>query len=132
MSKCLYRDPKKGKLGGVCAGLAAYFGVEIWILRVLTVIAFFIGGSFVVVLMYLAGWLLLDKKPEDYVLDPEARSQRGFNQNDTIINKGQRRPVSESLRETEQAFSEMESRVKKMEAYVTSSAFDVARKFRQL
>ena len=32
--KTLFRDPKNGKLGGVCAGLAEYFGVEIWLMRI--------------------------------------------------------------------------------------------------
>jgi len=30
MHKTLYRDPVNGKLGGVCAGLAEYFGMETW------------------------------------------------------------------------------------------------------
>jgi hypothetical protein len=34
----LYRDPENAILGGVAAGLAAYFGIETWIVRLLLVI----------------------------------------------------------------------------------------------
>lgn len=46
MRKTLYRDPNNGKLGGVCAGLAEYFGVEIWLMRILAVTAFLLGVGF--------------------------------------------------------------------------------------
>ena len=36
-SRNLYRDPQKGKIAGVCAGLADYFGVETWIVRLLAI-----------------------------------------------------------------------------------------------
>ena len=38
MSKHLYRDPQRGALGGVCAGLADYLGVEIWVVRLVAVL----------------------------------------------------------------------------------------------
>ena len=34
MSKELYRDTRNGKIGGVCAGIAQYFGIEPWIVRI--------------------------------------------------------------------------------------------------
>ena len=65
MSKMLYRDPKNGKLGGVCAGVAEYFGLEVWLVRILTVSAFLLGLGFVVLVAYIAACLILDKMPED-------------------------------------------------------------------
>ena len=30
----LTRDPDKGKISGVCAGVAEYFGIELWLVRI--------------------------------------------------------------------------------------------------
>ena len=29
----LYRDPERAKIGGVCAGIARYYGIETWVVR---------------------------------------------------------------------------------------------------
>lgn len=42
-AKSLYRDTENGKIGGVCAGLAASFGAEVWLVRLLFVSLFSIG-----------------------------------------------------------------------------------------
>lgn len=48
-----------GKLAGVCAGLADYFGMDPLIVRVIFVVGTLIGfGSFI--LIYLLIWLLAD------------------------------------------------------------------------
>ncbi|WP_133152586.1 PspC domain-containing protein, partial [Vibrio sp. 10N.261.52.A1] len=39
MSRDLYRDPINGKLSGVCAGLANYFGLEVWLVRIMVISA---------------------------------------------------------------------------------------------
>jgi phage shock protein PspC (stress-responsive transcriptional regulator) len=49
--KRMYRDTDNAKLGGVCSGIAAYFGVDAIIVRILFVILFIVGGSGV--LLYL-------------------------------------------------------------------------------
>ena len=58
-SKRLYRDPENSVIGGVCGGLAAYFGVDPVIFRLLFVIFFFVGGASVLVYMIL--WIVLPK-----------------------------------------------------------------------
>lgn len=48
-------------LGGVCAGLADYAGLDVTLVRVLTVVATVLGaGSLVIV--YLALWILLPEE----------------------------------------------------------------------
>ncbi len=66
MSKALYRDTVNGKISGVCAGLANYFGLEVWIVRILFISAAVLGGLFLVVLAYIAMTLMLDKQPTEY------------------------------------------------------------------
>ena len=64
--KQLFRDPENLKLGGVCAGLAAYFGMDVTWMRVIWVAAFLImipaaGSAFLVALLYAVLWLVLPK-----------------------------------------------------------------------
>ena len=33
----LYRDPRRQKIGGVCAGIARYYGMEPWVVRIIAV-----------------------------------------------------------------------------------------------
>ena len=56
----LYRDPEQSILGGVCSGLAVYFNMDLAILRILVVLAFFLtsGG---VLLVYLILWIAVPK-----------------------------------------------------------------------
>jgi phage shock protein PspC (stress-responsive transcriptional regulator) len=52
-------DRQNGKLAGVCAGLAGYFGMDPMIMRLVFVLGTLIGfGSFI--LVYLLIWLLAD------------------------------------------------------------------------
>jgi phage shock protein PspC (stress-responsive transcriptional regulator) len=53
----LRRDKRNKRIGGVCAGFARYFGVDIVLMRVLwLVIAFATGVGF---LVYLAAWVAI-------------------------------------------------------------------------
>ena len=59
-SKKYYRDADNSILGGVCAGLAAYFGIENWIMRLIWVIFFMATGGFML-LLYLVLWIAVPK-----------------------------------------------------------------------
>lgn len=60
----LFRDPERQKIAGVCAGLAAYFGMDITVMRLIWVGAFLFlwvapGSSFLVILLYFILWAVL-------------------------------------------------------------------------
>lgn len=55
----LYRDPENAILGGVAAGLAAYFGIETWIIRLLLVILTF--PIQLILIVYIVLWIVLPK-----------------------------------------------------------------------
>ncbi|RRQ45904.1 PspC domain-containing protein [Chryseobacterium sp. SC28] len=64
--KQLFRDPERQKIAGVCAGLAAYFGMEISWMRLIWIAAFLFlwvapGSSFLVVILYFILWAVLPK-----------------------------------------------------------------------
>jgi len=61
-TKKMYRDPERKVLGGVAAGVAAYFNLDIAIVRILFLVGlFFFGTGFI---LYFVLWIVL----------PEARS----------------------------------------------------------
>jgi phage shock protein PspC (stress-responsive transcriptional regulator) len=60
--KKLFRNPENKVLGGVAGGLAAYFGVEVTLVRVLLALGMFLGGTTIVA--YLILW----------AITPEART----------------------------------------------------------
>lgn len=122
----LYRDPVNGKLTGVCAGIANYFGIEVWLVRILVVSAALLGGSFVVVLAYFAATLMLEKQPYEYV-------QSSKEEHKLKSKSWQTGKTPEQLLATiESDFSGLENRIRSMEAYVTSDTFKVNREFNKL
>lgn len=78
MHKTLYRDPVNGKLGGVCAGLAEYFGMETWLVRILAVSAFLLGVGFFATVAYIAAWLMLDKMPQERTDQQETFKEHNY------------------------------------------------------
>lgn len=60
--KKMYRDPDNRVLGGVASGIAAYFGTDATIIRLLFVISMFLGGSGLI--FYIILW----------IITPEAKS----------------------------------------------------------
>ncbi|KXI23787.1 envelope stress response membrane protein PspC [Photobacterium sanguinicancri] len=128
MSKMLYRDPKNGKLGGVCAGVAEYFGLEVWLVRILTVSAFLLGLGFVVLVGYVAACLILDKMPDE-------RSQQQYVYKEHNVKQKSWQaglPPEQVLRNVELELDHIEKDVRDIEAYVTSSTFNVQREFKNL
>ncbi|AOW82402.1 envelope stress response membrane protein PspC [Vibrio mimicus] len=126
--KELYRDPVNGKLAGVCAGLANYFGLETWLVRILVITAALLGGTFLVLVAYVALALMLEKQPVVYQEILRAKQEH------TLKSKpwAQGQDARGLMRTLEQDLDHVEGKVRTMEAYVTSEAFKVNREFRNL
>lgn len=128
MARELYRDTRNGKLGGICAGIAQYFGVEPWIVRILVVSAALFSGGFLVTLAYFAGVLLLDKAPVEMYYRAEE------NREHTVKSKpwqaGQ--SPSEVIKRVDRDMAKIEDKIRAMEGYVTSSEYKVRKEFRNL
>lgn len=52
--KRMYRDPEGRILGGVCSGLAAYFGMDPVIMRIIMVLTFFVLGPLLYIVLWIA------------------------------------------------------------------------------
>lgn len=126
--RSLSRDPERGKLAGVCAGIARHFDLEVWLVRVIAVtcLVFFTAPTFIA---YIVAWLVLDKRRDeiwmvsggDHSYQPKVREvwRAGGSAHDT-------------LNDLENSASKLERQLRAMEAYVTSQRFHLDREFSKL
>ncbi len=112
----LYRDKENAILAGVCAGLASYFGLCRKGLRVVVAISTVFFFPFVVP-AYIILAIILPTKPEDLYKD---ESQEKFW-------RGVSMAPSDVFGNLNHRFRELDVRLQKMEAYVTSREFDMDR-----
>jgi len=126
-AKSLYRDTENGKLGGVCAGLAATLGAEVWLVRLLFVSLFLFTGFFLAILIYIIACLLLDKMPV------EKQQQRSIYANHSMKTKSwQQGHTAEKLLDNIAAeLDDIDQGLQKMENYVISFSFKMDREFKQ-
>lgn len=118
----LYRDPRSGKIAGVCAGLADYFGVETWIVRLLA-ISGLIFASFITFIAYCAAWLLLDKQPVRQMEEGILMKERSWQSGAT---------PRQALGKVSAELDRLEPRLQAIEKLVTSREFHLQREFRNL
>lgn len=116
-----YRDPRNGKIMGVCAGVADYFGWNVTFIRILAVIALLWFSIFTLVAYIGLGCLLPSKPGKLYDWDDDERYWRSV-----------RRSAGETFRDVRQRFRELDMKLQHMEGYVTSNRYDLDRQFRDL
>lgn len=146
----LYRNPRNGKIAGVCAGIADYFGWETWLVRILVVSGVLFGMPFLI-LGYIAAWFILDKNPKGqvkqskyhragtstYSQDESASEHDEYEQvNESIKVKARvwqsGEPPKQAFHDICRKFSLLEKQLQAIEHYVTSSEFTLAREINKL
>ncbi|MDD8030645.1 MAG: PspC domain-containing protein [Acidobacteriota bacterium] len=65
MARRLLRSVEQKKLGGVCAGLADYFDLDVSLVRLIFVGVALITGILPMVLFYLIAWLVIPTQPKE-------------------------------------------------------------------
>jgi phage shock protein C len=115
-----YRDPVNGKIGGVCAGLAEYFGFDLTLTRILAVISLFMFPATFVA--YIVLWILMPTKPRELYRDEEDRD----------FWRGVRVSPAATLSDVRHRFRQADARLQRMERYVTSRNFQLDREFEDL
>lgn len=118
----LYKDPRRGKIMGVCAGIADYFDIRVGVVRFLTVIAALVTGIWLVVIAYFIMGFMLDPKPRDMYEDEKEEE----------FWKQTRKAPDYSAAELRRRFRDIERRTGDMEAYVTSKRFRLERELNAL
>ena len=117
----LYRNPKRGWIAGVCAGLADYFGVGRCLVRVLVLVSLmlFTVPTFIA---YLIAAMVLERRPEAM---QASREEEAFW-------RSVRLEPSRTAHDLARKFQDMERRLRAAEAKVTSSEYKLRRQFRDL
>lgn len=117
----LYRDPSRRWVAGVCAGIADYFGTSLGLVRFATFVSFalfFVPTA----AAYIALAVLLKSKPGGLFHD--AREEEFW--------RGVATDPPQTLQGLRRKFRDLEERLGRMEALVTSDEFELRRGFRDL
>lgn len=128
-TKYLYRDAKAGKVAGVCKGLADYFNMEVWLVRIIVISAFLFSFP-LAALGYGAAWLMLDKKPEAPVQSQTIPSPEPIHVKSRVWQKGEL--PKQALADMSVIFDKLEGKISQMEKVVTSASFKVNREINRL
>ncbi|WP_210725585.1 envelope stress response membrane protein PspC [Candidatus Colwellia aromaticivorans] len=146
----LYRNPINGKIAGVCAGIADYFGWETWLIRILVVSGVLFGMPFLI-FGYVAAWFILDKNPKGQVkhskyhragtskhsqYESASKHDEDEQVNESIKVKARvwqsGEPPKQAFHDIRRKFSSLEKQLQAIEHYVTSPEFTVAREINKL
>ncbi|MCP3674819.1 MAG: envelope stress response membrane protein PspC [Gammaproteobacteria bacterium] len=143
----LYRDPRRGKICGVCTGLADYFGLEVWVTRIIAVTAL-IFFQFPIFIAYIIAYFVLEPKPgtskHDKYRGFRQKVHSSFKDNDDkssskdyrsatvqqVWKKG--RVPGQMIKDLSKRYKQLESRLQTMETYVTSKQFELRKEFENL
>ena len=123
----LYRDADRAVIGGVCAGLASYFGLNLKVTRFLCVIAFLCALPFAIV-VYLLAVLLIPASSSGVTraaaADHDERRKQALREE--IIR------AKPTVGEVRERYRSLDERLAKIEKYVTSSRYELDEEFRKL
>jgi len=141
----LYRDPANQKIGGVCAGLARYFGLQAWGVRLgaLTGLLFLPGIFFPA---YWIAYFIMDKPVSS---DGEPSTRRGRRSRSGRANSKsdqgsrgagvggpaeQHQPfvAGRDLRYTNADLTEAELRLRRLESFITSDQYELHRELAEI
>ena len=118
----LYKDPRNGRIAGVCAGIADYFDIRPGVVRLLTIIGAILTGIWAFVCVYLILAFILDRKPVEITAKPEE---------DKFWRQARTKPEY-TRADLNHRYDEIERRTRGLEAYVTSKQFRLSRELKNL
>ncbi len=150
----LYRNSSSGKIAGVCAGIADYFGWETWLVRILVVSGVLFGMPFLII-GYIAAWFILDKKPgshsskcghkfspktkhrESHRASQSSQQDCDYEQANESIKVKARvwqagEPPKQAFHDIRRKFMTLEKQLQAIEQYITSAEFTVSREINKL
>ncbi len=134
----LYRDRQAAKLGGVCAGLARYWGMEPWMVRCIAITGLlFVPG--IVFPAYFIAWIVLSDPPGAGA-EPRRRRRRSKrrsrsrSRSDAAVAESPMRdvPPREQFRNVQSVLSQAELRLRRMETHVTSGHYELQKELHAL
>ena len=116
-----YRSSDRAVVGGVCAGLAEYFGFKLRVIRILTVCALLMAMPATLIAYFGTVFLV----PTRAAKKPATAYDPGFRQ-------ALRSDPVQTLNEVRRKYQGLDSRLARLERYVTSPRFNLDQEFKQL
>jgi len=116
-----YRQKEKAVIGGVCAGLADYFGFNLKVTRVIAFISLLMATP-VTLIIYFATVALVPSSNT-------AATQEAF---DPDFRQALRSSPARTMTDVKRRFQSLDSRLARLERHVTSPQFDLDREIRSL
>lgn len=114
------RFPRAGLIGGVCAGIAAWFDWNARVIRVLAVLGLIFGGLFPVAIVYLVLW---------YLMEADNGCPGSMAQVRAAAAGGGDRSTATDLAER---YARIEQRLRRMETCVATREFELRREIGKL
>ncbi len=130
------RDADRAVLGGVFAGIARHFGINLCVIRFVGIIAFFAAFPFMLV-AYIAAVVLIPAESwrDEYVVERIVRRCRRRSRRRST-RRERREAAAEARREADAEVSnrarELEERLARIEKKVTSRRYQLDEEFRNL
>jgi len=130
----LRRNKIDGVFGGVCAGLADYFGTDVVIIRIAAVFLFFFLMGPLIIIAYLMMWIFVpkDKRAPYHREYREAKKARKKHKVARKSDNEARVARTASFRDVKSKFRSLEERLQDLERSVTSKEWRLRREFRDL
>ena len=141
------RDADRAVIGGVCAGLAGHFGLNLKVTRFLAVIAFLTAMPFAVI-AYLAAVMLIPAESgrDDVAYETRyccwgVRRSRSSRRDRRARRRAEKRSRMEepvavaagpSLKDVKERYKTLDQRLAELEKQVTSPRFQLEQEFRKL
>ena len=117
-----YRNKRAGKVNGICAGIADYTGLDVTLVRIGMVTAFFLSSGAMLPIYFIAGWIA-DDQPREIAADD--KDERKFWQ-------GVRASPGQSARDIRGRMRSIDRRLAEIEQYVTTENRSLTREIEEL
>ena len=124
----LKRDPVNGKVSGVCAGIAGYYGIKTWVVRAAAIVGLLMNPVLALIVYGIATMML---KPSDRAETEATAAQAAGNATKSEAPDSDLPPELRFAALREQ-FNDLAARAGEMEAQVTSKEFHLRRDFRKM
>ncbi len=117
-----YRDRTNGKIAGVCAGLADYFGFDVTVVRILALVALFVAMPAALLLYFGLAFLV---PPAEFPSDRQQPERNSFR-------KSLRSAPSTTVTDVKRSLLRLDARLARLERYVTSPRYKLDKEFSEL
>ena len=128
-SRRLYRDPVRAKIGGVCAGIARYYGIETWVVRCAAVTGLIFVPQFVFPAYWIA-YFLMDMPPRDTAPGNNGRGRDDHSSPAPEL--GSKLSPRRSLRNIQADLTQIELKLRRMETHVVSGQYELQKELNKI